>query len=189
MSEEVRAFVAVLLGQDLQHKIALVQEEFIKISPEVKWVSEENFHVTLKFLGNVEEHLLGDISEALIEALGDVEPFDIEIGSVGAFPSKGRPKTVWVDVTSGGSELKNLAERVDKALETVGFPCEDRPFRSHITIGRVKDDRGARKLSNALRDAQIGMIGTIRVDAVALMKSELRRVGPIYTMLSETPLR
>lgn len=189
MNEEIRAFVAVLISQDLQRTIASVQEEFKKISSEVKWVAMENFHVTLKFLGSIRGNELDGIAKSLTEALSGVEPFDVEIGGVGAFPSVGRPRTVWVGSTSGQKEFSELAGRVDEALEKVGFTRENKPFAAHITIGRLKDDRGAGELAAALRDSQVGRIGTIRVTSIALMKSELRRDGPIYTMLSEIPLQ
>jgi 2'-5' RNA ligase len=189
MAEDIRIFIAILISDGLKRRIGLVQEEFKKMAPEVKWVAEDNFHVTMKFLGNVASDRLGNISSALTEAIKGVEPFDVEIGGVGAFPNPGRPRTIWVDVTVGGEILAELAKRVDNALEKLGFPREDRPFKSHITIGRLKDDRGARDLGPALRESKVGSLGSVRIDSVAVMRSELRREGPIYSKLSEIPLR
>lgn len=185
----VRAFIAVLISDDLKRRIALVQEEFKKVAPEVKWVSEENFHITLKFLGDVEADRLAAIPAMLSDSLADVEEFDIGIGGVGAFPNHGRPRTVWVGVTDGRERLAEVAQQVEEQLAGLGFHKEDRSFSAHLTIGRVKDGRGADALTSALQKADVGSMGTVRVKSVAVMKSELRREGPIYSVLSEIPLR
>ena len=184
----VRTFIAVLISEELKRRIALVQEEFKKVAPEVKWVAEENFHVTLKFLGNVNAGSLGRISEAVAAAANGIEPFEIEVGGVGAFPSSRRPRVIWVGVTAGKQELVELAGRVDKQLEKLGFAREDRPFKSHITIGRVKEGQGVENLVPALERAQVGYLGTVHVGSIALMKSDLRRDGPVYSVLSEISL-
>lgn len=189
MSEVIRAFIAVLLPGDIRQKVAEVRDNLREISPEVKWVSEDNFHVTLKFLGNVTDDKLDSIMSAVAEAARDLRPFDLEISDVGAFPNSGRPRTVWVDITTGKDALAELARQVDEHCEKIGFPREDRPFRSHITIGRVKDGRGGRELGPALTNSEVGRLGVVRVDSIAVMKSELRREGPIYSVLSEVNLR
>lgn len=186
--QPIRTFIAVLISEDIKRRIGLVEEEFKKLAPEVKWVAEENLHVTLKFLGNVPAERLERIAAALGEALSCVEPFEIEVADVGAFPSAGIPRTVWVGVTSGQEELADVARRVEKALEKLGFPREDRPFTCHITIGRVKDGRGARELAPALQEAEVGRLGSVLVGSVAVMRSDLRREGPIYSTLSEIHL-
>jgi len=181
----VRTFIAVLLSEELKRRIGVVQEEFKKIAPAVKWVDEANFHITLKFLGNVPAERLDRVREAVAAAANGIEPFDIEVRDIGAFPSARRARTVWVGVTSGKEELAELARRVDKQLEKIGVPREDRPFRSHITIGRVKDDQGAVELGPALEQAQVGSLGSVRVASVTVMRSDLQRDGPVYSVLSE----
>ena len=185
----VRTFIAVLISGELKRRIALVQEEFKKLAPEVKWVAEDNFHVTLKFLGNVKDDRLASISKVVAKAVEGAKPFEFEIGGAGAFPSARRPRVVWVGLTTGKDSLAELARRVDKELEKLGFPREDRPFKSHITIGRVKDDRTTGELGRALEEADVGRLGSVHVDSVAVMKSDLKRDGPIYSVLSEIPLR
>jgi len=189
MSEQIRTFVAVLISDELKRKIAIVQEEFKQCAPEVKWVAEENFHVTLKFLGGTEKGLIGSISEALAKAVEGVEPFTLAVGGVGAFPSPDRPRTVWVGVSEGSNELAELAKRVETSLEKLGFAREDKPFRAHITIGRVKDGRGTKELGPALKESDSGEFGSFKVGSIAVMKSELRRGGPIYSVLQEIPLK
>lgn len=185
MPDEIRTFVAVLISDSLKRRISLVQEEFKKVAPAVKWVTEGNFHITIKFLGGVRNDRIEAVSQAVSEAVDGIEPFYMELGCAGAFPSSGRPKTVWVGVTSGSEMLAEIAGRVEHALEKLGFERENRPFRSHITIGRVKDDRNARELGPTLKNADIGQLGSFCVESVAVMKSDLRREGPVYSVLRE----
>lgn len=188
MAENIRTFIAVLISNDLKRKIAVVQEDFKKVAPEVKWVEEDNFHITVKFLGDVNSDRLKDVTLAVSQSVADLTPFEAEIGGFGAFPNARRPRVVWAGIETGQDELKALAERVENALETLGFPKEDRPFSAHVTIGRVRDERRVGGLTRALEDAETGRQGSIRVESVAIMKSELRRNGPIYSALAEVPL-
>ncbi|MEN6519666.1 MAG: RNA 2',3'-cyclic phosphodiesterase [Armatimonadota bacterium] len=185
MPDAIRTFVAVLISDSLKRRISLVQEEFKKVAPKVKWVANENYHITIKFLGGVRCDRIEAVLQAVGSAVEGIEPFDIEIGEAGAFPNPGRPKTVWVGVTSGCEMLAGIAGRVDEALEKLGFEKETRPFRSHITIGRVKDDCDAKELGPALKNAEIGQLGSFKVESVAVMKSDLRREGPVYSVVRE----
>lgn len=189
MPEEIRTFVAVLISEGLRQKIASVQDELIKAAPAVKWVARDNFHITVKFLGGVKSGRIDAVTEAVAEAVEEIEPFEIEIGGVGAFPSADRPKTVWIGVARGSEMLAEVAKRVEDALEKLGFERENRPFRSHITVGRVKDSRDARKLGTAIKNAEAVQFGPLRVSSVAVMKSDLRREGPVYSVLKEIFLK
>ncbi|MEN6371249.1 MAG: RNA 2',3'-cyclic phosphodiesterase [Armatimonadota bacterium] len=188
MPDEIRTFVAVLISDSLKRRISSVQEEFIKVAPAVKWVANENYHITIKFLGGVKSDRIKAISQAIEEAVRYIEPFDVELGGAGAFPNPGRPKTVWVGVTSGSEMLAKIAGRVDDALEKLGFEKETRPFKSHITIGRVKDSRDAKELGPVLESAKTGRLGSFKVESVAVMKSDLRREGPVYSVIREVRL-
>jgi RNA 2',3'-cyclic 3'-phosphodiesterase len=185
----IRTFIAVLISSDLKRKIASVQEEFKKVAPKVKWVAEANYHVTIKFLGDVEGDYLAEIVRELTEAVHNLSPFNAEIGGGGAFPSAGRPRTIWIGTTSGQKEFADIAQIVETSLERLGFPREDRPFRSHVTIGRAKEDRDAVGLVPVLREDKVGHLGTVRVESIAVMKSDLQREGPIYSILSEIRFR
>jgi 2'-5' RNA ligase len=189
MPEQVRTFIAVLIPAEIRREIAVVQEGFVKVAPEVKWVAEDNYHVTMKFLGNVATDKLDGITDAIARAVEGIEEFDIEVNGAGAFPNPGRPRVVWIGVTSGHDQLAEIAKRIDKELEKLGFESEGRPFKSHITIGRVKDDRDGRALGPVMKETEVGRLGSVHVSYIALMKSELRREGPIYSVLSEIPLR
>jgi RNA 2',3'-cyclic 3'-phosphodiesterase len=184
----VRTFIAVLLTADLKTKIRQVQEQFIKASPEVKWVAEENLHVTLKFLGDVDEERLGEICAAVESAISEEEMFSMRVAGAGAFPNPRRPRVVWIGLQSGVERLSRIAAKIESALEPLGFPKEPRGFSAHVTIGRAKPDRPVGNLARAIDDADVGEIGEVRVDSVAVMKSDLRKEGPIYSVLKEIKL-
>lgn len=184
----VRTFIAVLLTADLKKTIGQIQQKFIEAAPEVKWVAEENFHVTLKFLGDVDEDRLGEIYAALEQAVSAEEAFSMQVGGAGCFPNTRNPRVVWIGLQSGVEPLSRIAAKIESELEPLGFPKEGRKFSAHITIGRARPDRPARGLASAIQEAEIGELGEIAVDSVAVMKSDLRREGPIYSVLKQIQL-
>jgi RNA 2',3'-cyclic 3'-phosphodiesterase len=184
----VRTFIAVLLRTDLKNKISVVQKQFIKAAPEVKWVDEENFHVTLKFLGDVDTERLGEICAALESAVSEEEAFSMQVACAGAFPSLSRPRVVWIGLQTGVERLSQIAAKIESELERVGFPKEERRFSAHVTIGRVRPDRPFGALAKAIEEAEVGEIGEARVDSIAVMKSDLCREGPVYSVLKEIRL-
>ena len=142
----IRTFVAVLISEDIKRNIFEVQDQIRKLAPDVKWVAPECFHVTMKFLGNQPEDRLPLVSAAIRDGVAGFRPFDVSISGLGAFPSPARARVVWVGIDEGRRELIRLAETVDENLGKLGFPREERSFKAHITIGRVKISRFLDKL-------------------------------------------
>lgn len=185
---DVRTFIAVLLTDELKSRISTVQDQFKDLAPEVKWVARENLHVTLKFLGDVDSGRIEAVCSAMASAVEGVEAFSMGVSGVGAFPNPRRPRTVWVGLDSGAESLAEVAQRVDSALAGLGFPKEDRKFTGHVTIGRVKDERRIGSLPEALLAAKSTEFGAVDVAGITVMKSDLRREGPVYTVIKEIPL-
>jgi len=176
-----------LLTADLRSRISAIQEQFRQAAPEVKWVAEENLHITMKFLGGVDESRVDSISDALAGAITGTEPFSVTVSGVGAFPNVRRPRTIWVGVSAGAGRLAAVADNVESAMARMGFPKEERRFSAHITIGRVRPEQKVDALSDALQSADVGELGTVDVPGVALMKSDLQPKGPIYSILKDIP--
>ncbi len=183
----IRTFVAVLIAQNLKKNISGVQEQIKKLAPDVKWVDPENFHVTLKFLGDVSEDAISDICAAVKNAVRDFTAFDLSMSGLGAFPSNERARVVWVGIEDGRDELAGLARAIDDELARLGYEREDRPFRAHLTIGRAKD-RIPGTFAQGIKDVNAEDLGTQRVGSVVVMRSDLRREGPIYSPLCEVEL-
>ncbi len=189
MADLIRTFVAVLIPEDVRRAIGRAQNQFRSVAPEIRWVAEENFHISVKFLGDIDRLRVDAVADAIARGAQNIEPFQIEIGTAGAFPKVDRPRIVWVGVTTANALLAELAENVDKELGKIGLPEEEKPFRAHITIGRVKDNRGGGAIGSALRESEVGVMGTVNVDSIALMQSDLRRDGPIYSVIRRIPLK
>jgi 2'-5' RNA ligase len=154
----------------------------------VKWVGEDAIHVTLRFLGEVEEERVAPIGEALAAAVRAARPFDVGLGGVGAFPSLARPRVVWIGVERPPA-LELLANDVEKALMALDFEPELRPFHPHLTLGRA--ERSARPAAFASLErlaASIAYQGSTLVESVDLMQSVLGPKGATYTVLSRAAL-
>lgn len=154
----------------------------------VAWVAPTNLHLTLKFLGAVPETRIDSVAAALAEASLDVQPFEARIRGLGVFPSVGRPRIVWADVTDGAPQMTGLARRVDVALATLGFVPEERPFSPHVTLGRVRQLGRNPAFATALERAAAREFGRIRVASASLMRSELGPRGALYTELVKVML-
>ncbi|MDH7601244.1 MAG: RNA 2',3'-cyclic phosphodiesterase [Armatimonadota bacterium] len=179
----VRTFVAVLLADELKSRISEVQEQAKKLAPDVKWVEPENFHITLKFLGNVREDALAGVLSAVEDAVKDYQKFEVSVAGVGAFPNPKNARVVWVGVESGQERLASLAATIDAKLAELGFPREERDFKSHITIGRVKSKKHLGALARGIAKIEARSLGTQEVRSVAVMQSVLRPEGPVYSPL------
>ncbi len=184
----VRTFVAVLLADELRNEISEVQKQVKRLAPNVKWVAPESFHVTLKFLGNVPEDALGPVFAAVEEAAKSFAPFELSISGLGAFPNAKNARVVWVGIEDGRHELAGLASAVDAKVASLGFPREERGFKSHITIGRVKTSRRLDDLARGIGEIDAADVGRQIVPSVAVMQSDLRPDGPIYTPLKTIAL-
>lgn len=183
--DKIRTFIAVRLPAAARRRLAEVEEALKESGADVKWVSEENLHITLKFLGYVENERMAAVCDAVKSAVDGLRPFDMSLSGVGAFPKPARPSVVWVGVRSGSEELKALAKQVEVAMERIGFAPEPRKFSAHVTVGRVKSAAGSHKLREAIERLRDEPVDSARVSGVAVMKSELYRTGPVYTVLKE----
>lgn len=179
-----RAFVAIHLDDASRAALRDEIEHLRRAAPHVAWVAAENLHVTLKFLGNVEPGLLRGISGSLEEAVREASPFDLEIRGLGAFPSPSRPRVVWAGLAAGRELMAALAERVERALEPLGFPGEDRPFSPHVTLGRVREPRKDPRLARLIEAGDALEFGVVRVDSVWLMRSDLSPRGARYSEIA-----
>lgn len=151
------------------------------VARDVAWVAESNLHVTLKFLGVVDEARVGAITEALGAAVSAASAFDVAIRGLGAFPTSSRPRVIWAGLP-GAPALAALAGEVDRALAELGFPRESRPFAAHVTLGRVREPRRNPALAEALlRPVDVGRMTVTRV---SLMRSDLHPRGARYTELA-----
>jgi 2'-5' RNA ligase len=190
MARRLRTFIAVDLGKPLRDRLASMQEQLARGGAEVKWVEAENLHVTLLFLGEVDEREIPAVCRAVGEACGRLDRFELSLETVGCFPNPRRPRIVWAGVGAGGPELVALHDTLEAPLLELGcYRREERQFTPHVTLGRVRDERSAGVLAAALAERAAWRGGEVEVREVLVMSSRLTPQGPQYTVLSRGPLR
>ena len=189
MSERIRSFIAVKLAQEAAERIGSAQERLRGADASWKWVDSTSFHITLKFLGGVERASLDAVWQSVCDELMGSQAFRAEFRGVGAFPSPQRARVLWAGVEQGASELADLACRIEAVCAKHGFAREKRPFRAHLTLGRARRPGPNPTLAAEMKKLAEADLGSMLVDRVLLMESDLTRAGAIYTILDEQPLR
>jgi 2'-5' RNA ligase len=188
MSARIRTFVAVDTAGQIRRKTADLISALGETTAKVKWVDTENLHLTLKFLGDVDEADVVRIAQAIEPAVADLDVVSIRLSGLGAFPNVKRPRTIWVGVGDGEPELASVHQAIEAALARLGFPRERRRFHPHLTIGRVRDSRGLPDLSARLVESADCDLGQVNVTEVRLYSSQLRPAGPVYTVMARAPI-
>jgi len=186
----VRCFVAVDLPDDVRGAVAALQAAARAAAPraDVAWVDATKLHLTLKFLGEVEDDAVPDVRAALEAVARRHAPFDIAAGGAGQFPSGPRPRVLWVGLAAGLREIGPFAAEVERAYLPLGFPLDARLFRGHITIGRVRSPRGIARVVTAMAAAPAAL-GAWTVRDVVLYRSHLRGAqGSLYEPLARAAL-
>jgi RNA 2',3'-cyclic 3'-phosphodiesterase len=184
----IRAFVAVKLDSPLVRKLCELAAELKADLPGVRWVPPENLHLTLKFLGAVNEERIEGIAKGLAEALRDFPRFSIHAKGLGVFPDLRRARVLWVGLQ--GASLGELAAQIETALESAGFARETRAFAPHLTIGRWRQYDGSPvKLRQELERSKEREFGSSPVEEIILFQSVLRRQGAVYHPLKLFPLK
>jgi 2'-5' RNA ligase len=139
-SGDVRAFVAVPLPDELKEQLVVVQRQIARQCGRVaRWLPPEAMHITLEFLGDVPRWVLADLPDAIEEAVDGFRSFDLSTAGIGAFPSWRNPKVVWIGLEGETRGLENLRKRITNELRTFSFANDPRPFKPHLTLGRVRN--------------------------------------------------
>jgi 2'-5' RNA ligase len=177
----VRTFVSIEIPEDIKDNIEKsIGEMKVALQP-IKWVDKKNQHITLKFLGWVEDRKIDDLTGSLTDLAKDFGTIKVSFAGLGVFPDAKRPRVVWVGIDEGGDRVKKLAERLEDRLSKEGYrEGEDREFSPHLTIGRIKEKIDAEALSSYIEKNKKADFGGFVVKNISLMKSTLRRSGPIY---------
>jgi len=178
----MRTFIALDLSQEIRSELARLEEILKSAGADVKWVNPENIHLTLKFLGEIEENAVGEIKKALDGVASVRKAFGISLFKAGAFPSLDNPRVIWVGIDKGCAETEEIAKGAEEALEKLGFAKEERPFSAHLTIGRVRSGKNKHALKEKLASIAVRP-ATCAIKHVTLFQSTLTPKGPIYTAL------
>ncbi len=182
-----RIFIAFKAPQAVAAALAEILMRLRTTAPRVRWESPDKFHCTMKFLGPVDVVKTDEIASAVRRIVEGTPAFRVTYESVGAFPNRRAPRVVWIGCSEQSGVLVKLVEELEKDLVRFGFEREEKTFKPHITIGRIKDPADAKHLTPMLESLTFEPL-TVQVNDIVLMKSDLTPRGSLYTTLQEFPL-
>jgi len=191
--QTIRSFIAVELPeavktglQQLQTELTLPQYSFVKC------VAPEGIHLTLKFLGNISAQKVTEITKVMEQTSQGVNPFQLQLIEVGAFPNVKRPRVLWVSIKGEVDKLVDWQQRLDNGLVPLGFAKETRPFTPHLTLARLRENcsPGDRiHFGEMVAGSHVEVDYTFTVTSLNLMKSQLFPTGAVYSRLAEVKLK
>ena len=186
----IRTFIAIETGKEARDRLETLigrlkkGVSFFPIRP--GWVKPDNIHITLKFLGNIDEEVVPEIVARMTEVAQPARPFAIRAAGMGVFPNKNRPRVLWVGVRKGKTDLVQIQQHLDRLLVPLGFEAEQREFHPHLTLARIKALKGTTALMKVVKEHQdFSDVGEWDVDRLVLFRSVLHPEGAIYTPLQE----
>ena len=178
--KQIRTFIAIALLPEVRAALGQVSSELaLQMPPRaVRWVKPDLMHVTLRFLGGTAVSLLPQLMAALDQVAAQHGRFELTVNGLGCFPNRKRPRVIWAGLRGDLAPANNLVAGLNELLLPMGWEPEKRPFRPHLTLGRVKDSRKLQGIHWGTAVAEI----VVEVTAVHLIESQLRPFGPIYTV-------
>ena len=188
MAEKTRAFIAIELPDQIRHAILNVQNRLKRELKGIKWIAPGNIHLTLRFLGDLDKSEIDTVIKALDNAAFKGTPFSFSAKGVGAFPGFSRPRVLWVGLAGEVSRLSEFYVVLEDQLERFGLEKEERKFKGHLTIGRVKGRLDSRRFIESIKPFMDFETEPFSVSQIILFKSELRPEGPVYTRLHKARL-
>ena len=188
MPDTIRTFIAVEMPENIISGIRDLQRNLKAFGVDIRWIRPENIHLTLKFLGDVQADDMDSISGVISGTAEGGSPISLQAKGIGVFPGVKRPRVLWVGLTGQLELLSKLQKTLDVNLKGIGFPPEKRPFKGHLTIGRIKTKMNSKIFVDALMAFRSFETETFVADRIVLFKSELKPNGAVYTDLASATL-
>jgi len=184
-----RIFCAIELPDQIREKLQNHIAQLRKQASDAaaSWSRVENIHLTLKFFGNVALDQVAAISAAASQTVKRFSAFEIEVGGTGVFPRPSRPQVLWIGISDPSGKLSSLQQRLENECAAAGFPKEDRAYRPHLTIARIRKPDGARRLAETHLNLQFNPL-PVNLSELVVFRSELSSKGSNYTALSRHQL-
>lgn len=187
MSSTTRTFIAVAVPETLVTKLRRLQQQLAGEVPEARWETTLPFHITLAFLGDVDNTDLSPLCRAVAEATSRLGRFNLKLQGLGAFPSPTKPRTVWTEADGPG--LVALQAEVASAAAKLNYRTEARTFHPHVTLGRFgPKNRAERDLTPLFNHYKTWHAGPFTVSEAVVFSSVLNREGASYAALGRAPL-
>ena len=189
MGNQLRTFIAFKLPKEIRRRIGEMQSHGRSAGLGVRWVKPDNIHLTLKFLGDTDPSLGSAVRTAMQTAVAGQRPLELATGGLGGFPSLKRPRVIWQAVTGDIERLRTIQTRLAAGLAPCGFKPEGRPFRAHLTIGRIRKPQrwGAREAAMVTQHGDMPA-QPFTADTLIWYRSQLHPQGAVYSELARVPL-
>lgn len=183
----IRCFISINLDDYIIRKIIELIDHLRKCEADIKWVESNNLHLTLKFLGNTPVEDIPLIEKVLRKISKKFLPFYIKIKGIGIFPDKRHPRVLWIGLENK-EVIIDIHKQIEANMSKIGYKKEEKEFNPHITIGRTRSLLKIDRLIECLNDYKTYEFGSLLVDKINLMKSNLTPKGPIYTKIIDVNL-
>jgi len=183
----MRTFIAIEIPSEIKSALAALQDELRRAGADVSWTKPENIHLTLKFLGEVDERRIGEVEIVCVRAAAEFQPFTLSLNDTGVFPNARQPRILWAGLAGEIEKAVEMRGRLNDGLALIGFEREEKDFRPHLTIGRLKSNRKIRELLTLAGAHQVPEFPFV-VTEIVLMKSELHPAGARYTPIAKVSL-
>jgi 2'-5' RNA ligase len=189
-AKNIRAFLAIEPPEDILQELSRLQEKLKReISGRISWTKPQGQHLTLKFFGDISAEDVKNICSAVENRIASVSSLNLKIEKLGVFPDARRPRVLWCGVSGDGEKLLLLQKQLKADYEGIGFTSDDRPFRAHLTLGRIKESHGLTGISEALTKQKAFVAGEFECRQLILFQSRLLPHGAVYTKLAEFTLK
>ncbi|MBN1481873.1 RNA 2',3'-cyclic phosphodiesterase [candidate division KSB1 bacterium] len=184
---KIRTFICFELPDAVRQSLAQLQDNLKRHGKGVRWVRPAGIHLTLKFLGDVDEKQLPDIVSVVRKASEPYAPIKIHLYGTGAFPNLHQPKVYWIGVEEAADLIK-IQSDLENELAPLGFPKEKRQFSPHLTLGRVKSSDGLKAITAALEKEALPRM-SFTANEIIVMQSQLAPGGAVYSALANIALK
>ncbi|MEW5758448.1 MAG: RNA 2',3'-cyclic phosphodiesterase [Candidatus Omnitrophota bacterium] len=190
MPSKIRAFIAIELESKVKDKISQIQNILQKTNADAKWVNPKNIHLTLKFLGYIDQEKSEKIKQVIDQTAENFQSFSIETSQIGIFPQKGTPRVIWIGIKKGKETLEKITSKIEEKIEKLGIKKENRPFQSHATIARIRSPKNKQILLTEIKRINEAIDTEIQtISAIALFRSTLSPSGPTYSLIHKAKLQ
>lgn len=183
----MRLFIAIEIPDAIKAELTKLQTELRRAGADVGWTKPENIHLTLRFLGEVGEWQLDDLKRLCTETAAEFQPFTLRLKDTGYFPNFRQPRVLWVGLAGEIGTAEELQERLEERLISIGFVQQDKAFKPHLTIGRVKSAKNVKPLVAKVEMYSLPEMA-FEVGEIVLMKSDLHPAGALYTPMIKARL-
>ena len=187
-SSGIRAFITLKLDDACRRALEDLQDQLRQVHAQVRWVKPETMHLTLLFLGDIAPDTVSHLTEGMDRIAEEIAPFSLTVSGVGSFGSRNRIRTSWAGIPDPPLPLLGLQAALAAWCRELGIPLEDRPFKPHLTLGRVRGPQNLSTLTAALEQVPELPMATVPVNRVVLMQSILNPAGAEHSLLHAADL-